>query len=149
MRSILAISLLLASTAAFAGKFDNLPTLDPEQFQPGMEIPRNGRPVPPPPAAAAPIPPPPPQAAPVGPPPPQAGPPPGYVPPEVARFAQYYDGYRGPRPYYRPYYQPGYAPPAYGYGYGPPPPDPGQVILGIIANQVLPAIIYNINRRRY
>jgi hypothetical protein len=155
MRSILAISLLLASTAAFAGKFDNLPDVDPEQFQPGMEIPRNGRrPVPPPAAAPIPMPAPPPQQAgpPPGyvPPPQQAGPPPGYVPPEVARFAQYYDGYRGPRPYYRPYYNPQpqpYGPPV-GY-YGAPPVDPGAVILGVIVNQVLPAVLYNINRRRY
>lgn len=148
MRLISVVSLLLVSTAAFGANLNALPDVDPEQFQPGMEVPvPRGTPprgVPnraPPPVQAAPVP----QAVPV-----QA------VPMtrqdiEIARTRQLYQGYRGPTPYYTPYYTPppyGYAPPPPGY-YGQPPVDPGQVILGIIANQVLPAIIYNINRRRY
>ena len=147
MRVFLAFSVLLTSTTlSFGGKLDNLPDLDPEQNPPGLETPRGAVPPPgvrsPPPVVVVP-----PPAVRAGP-PPGYGPPRGYVPPEVARTAQLYDGYRGPRPYYRPYYnpQPYYGPPS-GY-YGAPPVDPAMVILGVIANQVIPAIIYH-NRRRY
>lgn len=149
MRLISVVSLLLVSTAAFGANLNALPEVDPEINQPGMEmpVPRGTPPrgVPnraPPPVQAVPVP----QAVPV-----QA------VPMtrqdiEIARTRQLYQGYRGPTPYYTPYYTPppyAYAPPPPPGYYGQPPVDPGQVILGIIANQVLPAIIYNINRRRY
>ena len=147
MRLLSIVSLLMISTAAFGGKLDALPEVDPEQFQPGIEVPVAPRQAPD--RRMSPRPQPVPQAIPV-PQPVVVAPPPNS---ELGRFNQLYRGYRGPTPVYTPYYTPpryygGYPPPPPAY-YGPPPVDPGMVILGIIANQVIPAIIYNATRRRY